>query len=433
MRPRRGASSGVASGKPAPVRLVACYFAAGLACWVAATVTLAVAAPDLAAAGFAAPGVLLAVHLVALGFLPLAVTGAVLHVLPTLLRNDVSRVLGWAALPLLCAGPALAVGIAHDLDDVIWPTATAETLGFLLVAWQLIAMALRAPRGRMLLASRSGVLLSTLHAAAALFVGGALAAREWRPLFGVPHERAIAIHLHLAVLGWLTLLILAVGRTLGPMLSLAPAAGPRSLPVEELVLSGGLWLLLVGLALGERPLELAGGLTVLAAVGSFALLMSRVARQHRLAGLEGPLTHLLTGLFFLGQASVLGLGMVLGLAATPRRLTAYVVALLIGWAGGVTLGHLGKLLSLSVWAWWPPGPRPKQAALYPRRTWLLEAVMFAVGLETLVDGVLRGSPGMTRAGAALLCCSAVAACAGAVVTLRDGRPALSAASRPGVS
>ncbi|HEY7603185.1 MAG TPA: hypothetical protein VH760_02900 [Gaiellaceae bacterium] len=420
-------------GRPAPFSLVGAYFAAALGCWLAATVVLVVAAPELSRGGLAEPRVLLAVHLVALGFLPLAVTGAVLHVLPTLLRNDASPERGWTALPLLCAGPALALAIAHGRDDLIWPAASAETVGFLLVAWELVALVARSPRGRMLLASRTGVLLSAAHAAAALALGAALADRGWRPVLGVPHDRAIAIHLHLAVLGWLTLLILAVGRTLGPMLALAPAAATRRLPLEEVALTIGLWLLVAGLALDARALEATGGLLALLAVASFARLMARVARERRIAGLEGPLVHLVTGLFFLGQAAVLGLGMILGIDATPRRLAAYVVALLVGWAGGVTLGHLGKLLSLSAWTWWPPGPRPKQAVLYARRIWLAEAALFGAGLEILVDGALGGSAPIARFGALLLVASALAAAGGAAGTVRRATPALTAARRLRVS
>lgn len=420
-RHRTPGPGGAAVGTPAPLPLVAAYFAAALACWVAATVTLVAVAPRLADAGFADDGVVLAVHLVAVGFLPLAVTGATLHVLPTLLRNDASW-RGWVALPLLCAGPALAAGIAYDLEEVLWAAATAETLGFLIVAWELVALALRAPRGRMLLASRTGICLSTLHAAAALAFGETLAGRELRPTFGIPHERLIAMHLHLAVLGWLTLLILAVGRTLGPMLALAPAAPRRRVPLEEIVFTVGLWLLLAGFATGRRALEIAGGALVLGAVAAFAALMARVGREHRLDGLEGPLIHLLSGLFFLGQAAVLGFGMLSGwVAVTPARLIGYVVALLVGWAAGSTLGHLGKLLSLSVWTWWPPGPRPKQAALYPRRVWIGEAIAFVFGIEALIDAALSGSPVLARAGAVLLVCAAATACTGAAGTLRARR------------
>lgn len=417
-------SGGVRVGRPAPAVLVACYFCAALGCWLAATLAFVAAAPQLAAGGIASPEVLLAVHLVGLGFLPLAVTGAVLHVLPTLLRTDASRLGGWVALPLLGAGPALAYAIAHDQDTLTWVAAAAETAGFGVIAWELVALVVRAPSDRMLLASRSGVALSTFHAACALAVGAALAERGFEPVLGIPHDRMIGIHLSLAVLGWLTLLIVTVGRTLTPMLSLAPAAGRRRLPVEELVLTGGLWLLVLGLALGERAIMLLGALAVLAAIGVFAVLTARIGRQHRLDGLEGPLTHLVAGMFFLLQASILGVGMIVGLDASPARLTAYVVALLVGWAAGVTLGHLGKLLSLSAWAWWPKGPRPKQAALYPRRVWLVEALVFAVGLELLLNGVLAGSEPVTLLAGLLLVGAAVAGCVGALATVYAGRAAL---------
>jgi hypothetical protein len=101
----------------------------------------------------------------------------------------------------------------------------------------------------------------------------------------------------------------------------------------------------------------------------------------------------------------------------PAHLLEWTVALLaLGWAAGITLGHLGKLLSLSAWAWWPPGPRPKQADLYPRRTWLAEAVLFAAGAELLAVGALAGSAPLARAGGACLLAAALAALAGAALT-----------------
>jgi hypothetical protein len=92
-----------------------------------------------------------------------------------------------------------------------------------------------------------------------------------------------------------------------------------------------------------------------------------------------------------------------------------VVFLLVGWAGGVVVGHLGKLLSLSVWVWWPPGPRPKQAELYPRRLALAETVAFVAGLELLALSVLTGHAAPARVGAAIVCVSAVLAAATAAV------------------
>ena len=149
-------TGGARVGRPAPAALVASYFLAALIAWLAATIALVAAAPQLAEAGIASPEVLLAVHLVGLGFLPLAVTGAVLHVLPTLLRNDASPARGWTALPLLCAGPVLAFAIAHDHDRLTWIAAAAETAGFVVVAWEIVALVVRAPTTGCCLRAASG-------------------------------------------------------------------------------------------------------------------------------------------------------------------------------------------------------------------------------------------------------------------------------------
>jgi hypothetical protein len=92
-----------------------------------------------------------------------------------------------------------------------------------------------------------------------------------------------------------------------------------------------------------------------------------------------------------------------------RWVEAYVLFLLVGWAAGVVVGHQAKLLSLSLWVWWPPGPRPKQAELYPRGPALAETIAFAAGLELLALSVLTGQGTSARAGAALVCASAVVA------------------------
>jgi hypothetical protein len=142
--------------------------------------------------------------------------------------------------------------------------------------------------------------------------------------------------------------------------------------------------------------------------------MVRTARIRR-GPLEAPLAHLLVGGFFLAQAAVFGLAAAAG-ADSTRTVSGYVVLLLVGWAGGVVLGHLGKLLSLSLWVWWPPGPRPKQAELYPRRLGLGEAGAFALGVESLALGIFIGSPALARTGAVILCASAVLTAVGAVIT-----------------
>jgi hypothetical protein len=115
------------------------------------------------------------------------------------------------------------------------------------------------------------------------------------------------------------------------------------------------------------------------------------------------------GLVFLVQAAVVALAALTGVGDGRRAAAACVLLVGIGWATGVVLGHLGKLVSLSGWGSWPPGPRPKQADLYPRCGWQVELALFAIGVQLLALGVLATSTSTTRVGAALLVASAAVA------------------------
>jgi hypothetical protein len=405
-----------AVGGPVPMRLLAAWFAVALAAWVAGGIALVASARDLALGNPLDPVAVLAVHLVALGALPFAVAGASFHLLPVMLRNDLPSIRAlWAALPLLLGGPLVAAGLERWSATLVWVGVGAVVAGLAIVAAEIGVLVWRAPRERTLIASRSGVSLSLLHAVLALVLG-ALAFRHDGAFWGVSYARWLLVHLHLSLVGWIALLVVAVGRSLVPMLALAPAAGRRRWPVHELVLVGGLWVLLVGLATASRPATLAGGLVVLAAVVRFGLFLARVARTRR-GPIDAPLGHLLAGALFLVQGAVCGIVSASGRGGV-RLVEAYVIFLLLGWAAGVVVGHVGKLLSLSIWVWWPPGPRPKQADLYPRGLALGETLAFAAGVETLALGVLAGSPGAARAGAALIAASALLAAAVAVEVWR---------------
>lgn len=414
-----------AVGGPVAQQLLAAYFALSLIGWIAAAVALTVAVPRLVVGDLGATEPVLAVHLLALGFLPLAVSGGTFHLLPVMLRNSLrSERRLWAALPLLALGASLvAPGVAYDVPAALWPGAALLASGLGLILWELGGLVARAPRGRMLVASRTGVTLSLFHALAALTLGAIVFDHGDPPLLGVGHDRWLLVHLHLAALGWLALLILAVGRTLGPMLALAPAAQPRTLPLEELLLTIGLWLLLAGIAADTAPLAYTGAALVLLALGRFGALVLRIGRTRRIEP-EGPLLHLLAGAAFLAQAAALGLALLAGAGPQQRGIAAYVLLLLLGWAAGVTLGHLPKLLSLSIWVWWPPGPRPKQDAIYPRRLAQLEAVVFAAGVETTAIGIYAGSSPAARLGSVLVTAAAVlTAATTAVVWERRNRTA----------
>lgn len=390
----------VHTGQPAPFALTAPAYAAAAAGWLAASGALAASASELAGGTIFDGRVVLAAHLVGLVFFPFAVAAAVWQLLPVMLRNDPPTARARPlALVLLAAGPPLAAAIALELDRLAAVCAALVSLGLLLLLSEAAALVRGAPPGKTLAVSRPAVALALAHAAVAFALGAfALADGGPEPL-GVPYERFLLLHVSIALVGWLTVLIAAVGRTLVPMLGLAATAGRRRVPAAEAGIAVGLWIYAGGLATGADPAVAAGLVVVLAGLAPVARVFLRVAREGRIGAREGPVAHVVVGLVFAAQAAVLG---ALGtLDALDRRQAAIAAVLLagIGWAAGVIVGQLGKLVSLSGWGSWPPGPRPRQEALYPRRLWQLEVALFAVAVEALAVGVLLESAPVALAGA----------------------------------
>lgn len=174
------------------------------------------------------------------------------------------------------------------------------------------------------------------------------------------------------------------------------------------------------------PFRLVGSFLVASLVCWFlaaAALLEAGARRNRLEAMEGPIAHVLAGLLCLLEAALLA-ALLLNHIDNSGMLFAYGLLLLLGWAGGITLGHVGKLLSLSAWAWWPPGPRPKQAAFYPRGLWTSEAVAFVIGVQALAAAAPLTNPTLARAGGSFLIISALLALAGALRTIRTAQPAV---------
>lgn len=407
------------TGRPAPFRLGAPAYLAALAGWLTASVLLLLSAPDLTDLAVSRPGPVAAAHAVGLVFFPFAVAAAVWQLLPVMLRNDppLPR-LRWVTFGLLAAGIPLALAIRTDREQLGAVSAVLLGAGLVLLLLELAALIRGAPPVKTLVVSRLAVGLAGIHAAAAFALGAVAFADGGPEPLGVPYERLLLIHLSLALVGWLTVMIMAVGRTLVPMLGLAAAAPPRRLPVPELVLLAGLWTFVIGVARSTDVLVGLGVVVMLAGLAAPARLFARVALFGRIGAREGPVAHVAFGLVFLTEAAFLAIAAVIGVVTDRRAAVAGVLLLGLGWVVGVILGHLGKLVSLSGWGAWPPGPRPKQAALYPHRGWLVEVVVFAAGVELLAAGVLASSTPLARFGSGLLVFGAIVALGSGVETVR---------------
>lgn len=408
-----------ATGRPAPFELGAPAYLIALCGWLAATALLLLSADELAGLATSAETTLGAAHAVGLVFFPFAVAAAVWQLLPVMLRNDPPEPrLRWIVLCLLLAGIPLSVAIGTGNDLLGAVSAVLLGVGFALLLAELLLLIRGAPQGRLIVVSRPAVGLAMVNAVAAFALGVAAFADGGPEPLGIPYERLLLVHVSLALVGWLTVMILAVGRTLLPMLATAAAESPRAVPWPEIVLVAGLWVAAAGIAGSVDPLLGIGVAVMAAALAVPARTFLRAAFTGTIGYREGPAAHAVVGLAFLAQAAVVALAAIGGAGSGRRAAVVCVLFVGVGWAVGVILGHLGKLVSLAGWGAWPPGPRPKQGDLYPRLAWQVEVALFSVGVELLALGVLATSTALARVGGGLLAAAAVLAAVGGAETVR---------------
>lgn len=380
------------------------YFAAALAFLLAAE-AFAIAGVGYPATGLGDPATLVLVHLVAVGWLSLAMAGALLQFVPVL----VSRPLAFPqlALPalialvtgllLLCAGFATLAGWVEGALDLLPLAAVSLLAGFTLLGLMLVATLLSA---RPVTLFASFVLAGLACLAATALSGSAFAAilsgrGGWLLNFAVLPD-GVPFHALLGLGGWLGLIAFGVSYRLFVMFMMAPE--PPARRVRPVLLSAGVGL---GTAFAALIAPFAGfepgagwvaaaliGLAVASAFyGRDILALYRARRRKSLE------INMLASI--LAYAS-LGLGIALlpiaaAAGADESIVAALVFLLAFGWLGGLTLAQLVKIVSFMTWleTYAPrlgrgPAPRVGDLVAMPRTGWWFALYFGGVVLGTIV-------------------------------------------------
>ena len=329
------------------------YFAFAHGCLLAAFVIVAVQ-PALPGPFFLHPRMAAVVHLVTLGWITSSIFGAFYFVAPLTMRMPFRP--GWAdRIAFVCYATGSVAAVAQfwsgDYERVAWAAA--------LVLAAALHVTLRTAAG---LPSALGGWPVKLHVAlafanliAATVFGMAVGLNRVHGWFAWSPLAAAYAHLHIAVVGWATMMFVGLAYRLIPMI--VPTAMPRgrSIAASAILIEGGL-AVLVNALMSDAAWAAAGGLLIVAGLASFVVHV-RLALKDKLpppASLPRPdwatwQTHV--ALLWLAVAAILG--PVLSFGGTGNwRIAAgwwYGVAGLIGFLAQVIAGMQGRLVPMYAW------------------------------------------------------------------------------------
>jgi hypothetical protein len=382
----------VAAAKATPFWLPAAHFSAGLVSLVAAAFLLPTAVSDLAAGRFLQPRLVAITHLITLGWLTVSIMGALCQLFPVVLGTPLRWIrLSAATLVIFMAGlAAFVTGLLAGATTLL--IAGAVTFAFALVLFLANAIA------TMRRARQRDFTWWTLAAAffflAATITFGISLAINLRTAHLAARLTALAVHVHVALGGWVLLVIMAVGRRLLPMFLLSH--GTHELPLKTAVLATSAGALLLSLFHGfmTRSVFIAGALLMAAGTLAMAAQVIGYLRTRHRPQLDAGLRLVLSGGVLVVVA--IGIGIALLLRGGTLSLAAAYGAAAVGGFALFVAGHYYKILPFLLWNHrFAPlvgkQPLPKIAELYDGRMASVAGAASAVGMYGIVAGALLQS------------------------------------------
>jgi hypothetical protein len=354
------------------------------------------------------PRLLALTHVLALGWITLAIFGASYQLVPVAVARPLwsERVARWQLAPL-AAGIAGMVGHfwTGRWQGLEWAAALVGVAALSHVVN--IAMSLRG-LGRWTVTAR-GLVLGLGGLTLTVAFGFLMALTHGRDVFPAGALAGVRAHFHLALLGWIAPMLLGVSARVYPMFLLAPEPGAMSATVQVWGLGVGVPVLVTGLAVDRAALVLPGAVAAVVTLGVHGVWVAGLMRRRRRPALDWGLRFVLTGTACLVPAAALGLALALGLGGGPRVALAYAVLGLGGWVSLTIVGMMLKIVPFLVWyrVYAPRAGRQPVPTL---------AQLSRPGVEGLAYGCLSGGV-LALAGAVAAGAPAAIAAAGAVVAV----------------
>ena len=422
------------AGRARDGRLALAYLAVAATAFVAAAVVLPSLAGELAG-HYYHPRVLALTHTVTLGWITLTIMGASYQLVPVLLERPVwsERLARWQ---LGAATVGTAGIVAHffvaEWRGLVW---AAGVVALVVAAHVLnIAMTLRGLRmwtftTIMIVVALVGLGLTTV-------AGVALGLDHVIPFVPWDFFPRLHAHVHLALLGWVLPMIVAVGARVYPMFLLAPPPAARSLRIQAAGVVTGAPLVVAGLVSGTS-LVAVGAIVVGIAVAAHLASVVAMLRTRRRRTLDWGLVFVVTGSAFLVPATAVGLGFAFDLFAGSRLAVTYATLIVGGWVSLTIAGMMLKIVPFLVW-YVAYGDRvgrqpvPMVAELCPAAGEGTAYGLLTLGMVGLSGAVFAGSAALIRLAALVVAAGAVVFAATLARVLMHLAPAtVAGATAPG--
>lgn len=379
------------------------HFAAAAAFLLAGAAGLVWAAPELARGMYLDPRVAGVTHLFTLGFLTLTIFGALGQLLPVALgaTRYSARVAGMALWLLAPGVAAFAAGVVTGRTPALVGGSALVGFGVSIAATN-AAIAMIGVRDRSV--TRTAILLGHLFLLGALVFGLVLAGNLYDGFIAAARLRVLAGHLHIALVGWVLIVVVGVAHRILPMFLGAPKAPRQWTGPSIALLAIGTPLLAAGLVEGVTAAAWTGCAALVAGLAAFLVQTAGLYRLRTRAALSVGMRFVAVGMVGLAAAAVLGPAVLAFGARSARLATAYGVCAVLGGLVPFVVGIMYEIVPVVSWnvrfaGRLNRGAVPKVTELYSQRVARWQLALTVAGVAAMAGGIAATSPAIARLGA----------------------------------
>ena len=402
--PAGGAGGGLTPAANS-IRLAAEHFAASILYLVAGAVGLVWIAPELAIGAYPSPHVAGITHLFTLGWITTTIFGALAQLLPVALGAPIrSTRVGHAGFFTFAPGAGIfAAGLATSSLMLEHTGIALITIGIILEVGNIAATL---PRAKNRDVTWGAVIIAISFLTSTLTLGIILLHNLHSGFIANARLTTLATHLHVALVGWVLVMIVGVSHRLLPMFLLAHGADTRWTKRALALLATGVLALATGFLTRFAPATWLGAVLIDGGIACFIWQAYSFYRVRVRKKIDVGMRFAGTALGFLAMAAVLGSALVVVGPAHARLATMYIV---VGLLGGIVLyvaGFFYKIVPLLAWTArfrgkMGKGPVPTVAQMYSAKVAHVQLGFMALGVVLLAGGIGAASSHVTRCGAVL--------------------------------